>query len=115
MKIYHLPPPTIEADKNFFKITFIRPDLQKRTIEERTTERVVTGEKMGRKWGEKLGQNEEKILQIVSKNKYVTIAEISSTLKIATTTVENNLEKLKNKGLLRRIGPDKGGHWEVQE
>jgi len=45
----------------------------------------------------------------------VTIAQIASSLKIATTTVENNLEKLKNKGLLRRIGPDKGGYWEVNQ
>jgi len=62
-----------------------------------------------------LGKNEEKILQIISQNKYVTIAEIASSLKIATTTVENNLEELKNKGLLRRIGPDKGGHWKVNQ
>jgi len=62
-----------------------------------------------------LGQNEENILQIISQNKYVTIAQIASLLKIATTTVENNLEKLKNKELLRRIGPDKGGYWEVNQ
>jgi len=62
-----------------------------------------------------LGKNEEKIIQIISQNKYVTIAEIASTIKIATTTVENNLEKLKKKGLLRRVDPDKGGYWEVQE
>lgn len=115
MKSYHLPPPKIDADKNFFKITFLRPDLQRETIEERTKKIESFGEKMGRKWGEKLGQNEEKILQIISQNKYVTIAQIASSLKIATTTVENNLEKLKNKGLLRRIGPDKGGYWEVNQ
>jgi len=23
------------------------------------------------------------------------------------------LDKLKKKGILRRVGPDKGGHWEV--
>ena len=28
-------------------------------------------------------------------------------------TVEYNLEKLKAKGVLRRIGPDKGGYWEI--
>ncbi|MBE3094748.1 MAG: winged helix-turn-helix transcriptional regulator [Actinobacteria bacterium] len=44
-----------------------------------------------------MGQNEEKILQIISQNKYVTIAQIASSLKIVTTTVENNLEKLKIK------------------
>jgi len=27
--------------------------------------------------------------------------------------IEVNLNKLKEKGLLKRIGPDKGGYWEV--
>lgn len=27
--------------------------------------------------------------------------------------VKNNLQALQRKGLLRRIGPAKGGHWEV--
>jgi ATP-dependent DNA helicase RecG len=64
----------------------------------------------GENGGEKLGRNEGKILQIISQNKHATITEIASSLKIATTTVENNLEKLKNRGLIRRICPDKEGY-----
>ena len=30
-----------------------------------------------------------------------------------TSVPEKNIEKLKQKGLLKRIGPAKGGHWEV--
>jgi len=29
--------------------------------------------------------------------------------------VEKNIKKLKEKGLLKRIGPAKGGHWDVSE
>jgi ATP-dependent DNA helicase RecG len=32
---------------------------------------------------------------------------------ISQTAIENNISKLKNIGLLKRIGPAKGGHWEV--
>lgn len=45
MEKYELPTPLIDADKHFFKITFIRPDLQKRTIEERITKGEKTREK----------------------------------------------------------------------
>jgi ATP-dependent DNA helicase RecG len=27
--------------------------------------------------------------------------------------VERNIKKLQEKGLLKRVGPDKGGRWEV--
>ena len=63
--------------------------------------------------GEKLGENENSILEIVAKNKFITIPELSKMLGISTTAVENNLAKLKVKKILKRIGPDKGGHWEI--
>jgi len=65
--------------------------------------------------GEKLGENEEKILEIILKDKFVTISELSKSLNISTTAVENNISKLKRNRLLKRVGPAKGGHWEVIE
>ena len=32
---------------------------------------------------------------------------------IRTTVIDKNLTKLKERSILRRVGPDKGGHWEV--
>ena len=34
---------------------------------------------------------------------------------ISTTAIDKNISTLKNKGLLRRIGSAKGGHWEIIE
>ena len=65
--------------------------------------------------GVKLGVNEEKILKNVIKNRFVTIAELSKTLEISTTAVENNLTKLKQKGFIQRVGSDKTGHWEIRK
>ena len=28
-------------------------------------------------------------------------------------TIKRDITKLKEKGILKRIGPDKGGHWEI--
>jgi len=65
--------------------------------------------------GEKLGENEIKIIKLMKENKYVTTKELSEYIKISTTAVDNNISKLKKKGVLRRIGPAKGGYWEVIE
>jgi ATP-dependent DNA helicase RecG len=38
---------------------------------------------------------------------------MAQAIGISTTAIDKNLTKLKQKGILRRVGPDKGGHWEV--
>lgn len=62
---------------------------------------------------EKWGENEKKILELIDKDNTITISQIAKKLKIGTTAVENNILKLKQKGVLKRIGPDKGGYWNV--
>jgi ATP-dependent DNA helicase RecG len=90
-----LPPIKFEFD-TFFTTTFKRPI-----------------EKWTKKLGEKLGENEVKIIELMKDNKYITAKELSEHIKISTTAVDNNISKLKKKGILKRIGPAKGGYWEV--
>lgn len=108
--------------KTGFLVVFYRPEFSDSEIrkiaglkvtEEISTKKLV--ERLGEKLGEKLGENEKNILKQIIKNRLITIEELSVNLKISTTAVENNLAKLKKKSLLNRVGPDKGGHWEVIE
>ena len=69
---------------------------------------------LGEKLGEKLGENEIKIVELMKANKYITTKAISEQLKISTTSVDNNISKLKKKGILERIGPAKGGYWKIK-
>ena len=73
------------------------------------------GERLGGKFGERLGKNEKQVLFILESNKFTTIKELSLSLKISTTAVENNLAKLKQKGMIQRVGSAKAGHWEIME
>lgn len=65
------------------------------------------------KLGEKLGENQKRILEIINNNSHITLIQLSKTIGISQTAIENNIQKLKNKGLLKRIGSAKGGHWEL--
>ena len=38
---------------------------------------------------------------------------MSEIVGVTERTIERNIEKLRKKGLSNRIGPDKGGYWEV--
>ncbi len=68
---------------------------------------------MGERLGEKLGENDIRILESISSDPHITIKQLSEELQISTTAVENNIKKLKEKDLLKRVGPPKGGHWEI--
>ncbi len=49
----------------------------------------------------------------MSINPYVSKRELAGKINISTTAIDKSITALKKKGLLRRVGPDKGGHWEV--
>ena len=77
--------------------------------------KIKSSEKTGEGLGEKLGETGRKMLTLIAGDNFITIPRIAESLGISTTAVEKNLSKLKQKGVLRRIGPAKGGHWEVIE
>jgi ATP-dependent DNA helicase RecG len=58
-------------------------------------------------------KSSEKILDLVRQNPAVSAREIAEALGLTSRAVEKQLGKLKKEGRLKRIGPDKGGHWEV--
>jgi ATP-dependent DNA helicase RecG len=71
------------------------------------------GEKLGEKVGEKLGETLAGIVQSMLDNPKVTLTRMVESLGISTTAVEKNIAFLKSQGYIRRVGPAKGGHWEV--
>jgi len=65
--------------------------------------------------GKSSGKTEIRILSLLSGNPKMTIPELAQELGITTRAVEKQTANLRKKGDLRRIGPAKGGHWEVIE
>ena len=53
------------------------------------------------------------ILKAIAENPNVSAKQLAEQLGISITAVQNHLDYLKNNNLIRRVGPDKGGHWEV--
>ena len=56
-----------------------------------------------------------KILDILKQEEHLTIPELARLIGVTERSIERNIRKLQDQGLLRRIGPAKGGHWEVIE
>ena len=62
-----------------------------------------------------LSKNEKAALEEIKKDPQTTAEKLSYLLNINLRNTKNNISKLKQKGLLKRIGPARGGHWEIVE
>lgn len=59
------------------------------------------------------GKSREKILSLLRSNPTLTQSSLARHLGLSIKAIEKNIRILKDAQRLRRIGPDKGGHWEV--
>jgi len=66
-----------------------------------------------RKTPRKRPENAQKILDALEDNPFSSRQELAKTLGMTEDRVKWNLNKLRKEGRIKRIGPDKGGHWEV--
>ncbi len=53
------------------------------------------------------------ILDEILVNNRISIDQLARLLKVTRRTILRDLKSLKEKKVIKRIGPDKGGHWEV--
>ncbi len=63
--------------------------------------------------GKVSGKTSGKIVENISANPAITIPELAEIIGVSERTIERHLQKLQRDGLLKRVGPDKGGHWIV--
>ena len=57
----------------------------------------------------------QKIVEQMRSNPTISIEELAELCELTRDGINYNIRNLKNKGIIKRIGPDKGGHWEVIE
>ncbi len=61
---------------------------------------------------EKLTENKIRIIKCIAENPYISRSELSKCLNVSEHTISRNINAMRGK-YLRRVGPDKGGFWEI--
>lgn len=101
--------PIFESD-TFFRAIFHRsPELALKK------EHDVTEKGFGEKFKGSSEKSSEKILAILRVQKMASAREIAKVLGLTPRAVEKQIAVLRATGRLRRVGPAKGGYWEVGE
>ena len=65
------------------------------------------------KWPEKWPESAEKILEAISQNSSLSVLELETILPIGHTTIKKLLTAMQIDGIIRRVGTNRGGHWEI--
>ena len=111
MEDYKLALPVIEYKNIWFRIVFERPNLQKNSYQQR-----IFGQKrdtVNDTLYDTVNDTQKKILKELEKNPAITYIELAREVDKSRITVIRQMNDLKEKGIIKRIGSDKTGHWEI--
>ncbi len=111
-KAQNAPMPTWNVNGSFVTVTFKRPNVGGIKSELKTTNKTILKTVL-KTTPKTVPKTEGKILQLLKENPALTIDDLGSFLNISRSGILWNIKKLKERGLLRHVGPRKGGHWEV--
>ena len=100
----HCPKVNIRFN-TIFTLEFKRPTYLK------TDEKPEGAREKTRKQTRK--KKSEKILRLVATNQHITISELAESIGVTTRSIERNIKNLQTQGRLGRVGPAKGGYWDV--
>lgn len=76
-------------------------------------QRIKKYNKVTERVTERVTEKEQIITKLIKENQNITISDIVEYMKISRKSVNINIKKLKEKEIIKRIGSDRGGYWEI--
>ncbi|MBM2838493.1 MAG: putative transcriptional regulator [Deltaproteobacteria bacterium] len=89
-----------------FIVTFMRKHFREGDIAPQETEQEPAEEKTTQK-------TTQKTLDEIKVNPKITRKELAFKIGVGEDGIKFHLTNLRKKGILKRIGPDKGGYWDI--
>ena len=103
-----LPMPTIEEADGGVRIIFQRNNpIHNQGWQD-------TDKKSNKKSGKKSSkENEGLLVSFLSQTPNATLSDMHNATGLSVSGIRRIIQRLREQGILRRVGPDKGGHWEI--
>ena len=55
----------------------------------------------------------QKIIDLIKEDPYISTSKMAEIIGVDRRNIARNIKKLQEQGVVRRVGPDKGGFWEI--
>src|SRR3989338_2974507 len=104
-----LKEPVFEIDTFFRAIFYRNPEY---ALKGKSRKGSQTGSQTGSQRGSQTSS--QRIVAIMREKSAITIEELARDLQISSRAIKKHIKSLREQGIIKRIGPDFGGHWEVQ-
>jgi len=88
-------------------------EFENKTAGSEETPQATSGKTSGIGLVDGLVEHQRAILALIQDDPLISKREMAERIGISTTAIDKNIQVLKGKGFLKRIGPAKGGHWHV--
>ena len=106
--------PSFRTDEFILKITVpkVAENVQKQTgnvtenggrVAENVTENVTDASQ----------KTSQKIIDLIKEDPYISTTKMAEIIGVDRRNIARNIKKLKEQGAVRRVGPDRGGFWEI--
>lgn len=100
---------TVEYDKSIFHIS---PRSIKVVFPFEEEQKVTS--KVDNKVASNLNITQNRIAEIMRDNPQITISELSKIIGMSNSGIKKNIAKLKEDGVIERVGSGKSGSWKVK-
>lgn len=102
---------TSDSEANSTKFIEFMLSLILNTIEEI----ISTEKKVTKKVTIKVTINQQKIIDAIKSNPHITQEELADIIGITKKSITANMKKLQENGLIKRIGANKNGYWQIEK
>ena len=100
--------PTIESDRTIATVSFpLKSAIQRKTEDSNVP---VSGND-AKNDAKNISQLQRNILELIQENPTISLDSIAKAIGVSAPTIDREIVKMSH--LIKRIGPKKGGHWEI--
>ena len=101
--------PSIESDRTIATVTFpLKSALQRLS----TADNPDIGKNVGKNVGKNIHIRQQRIIDLIKDNPYISMAEMAKAIGVTTRTIEREISKMND--LISHIGPRNGGIWNIR-
>ena len=109
--------PSFRTDEFILKITVPKVAEKVAVNDERVnvnvTEKVDATENVTENVTDASQKTSQKIIDLIKEDPYISTTKMAEIIGVDRRNIARNIKKLQEQGAVRRVGPDKGGFWEV--
>lgn len=89
---------------------FMEQEFRNNSTKELVGKNIIENQDTTQKTSQKTSQ---KIVKLIQNNNEISTQEMANIIGIDRRNIARQIKNLQAKGIIRRVGPDKGGHWET--